>query len=75
MKWCIVISRDILAFMYEQLDEHFSRPMKELVSLCLKKIPAEVNHFSSPELWFQVLVEFFYVVEIQMVAGHKLVFP
>ncbi|XP_038897626.1 germinal center kinase 1 isoform X1 [Benincasa hispida] len=24
-----------------QLDEHFSRPMKELVSLCLKKIPAE----------------------------------
>ncbi|KAL5564344.1 hypothetical protein UlMin_027508 [Ulmus minor] len=24
-----------------QLDEHFSRPMKELVSLCLKKVPAE----------------------------------
>ncbi|KAG6607887.1 Serine/threonine-protein kinase svkA, partial [Cucurbita argyrosperma subsp. sororia] len=24
-----------------QLDEHFSRPMKELVSLCLKKTPAE----------------------------------
>ncbi|KAJ4982052.1 hypothetical protein NE237_032889 [Protea cynaroides] len=24
-----------------QLDEHFSRPMKELVSLCLKKNPAE----------------------------------
>lgn len=24
-----------------QLDEHFSRPMKELVSLCLKKLPSE----------------------------------
>ncbi|XP_073005694.1 uncharacterized protein [Typha latifolia] len=24
-----------------QLDEHFSRPMKEFVSLCLRKIPAE----------------------------------
>ncbi|CAI0408308.1 unnamed protein product [Linum tenue] len=24
-----------------QLDEHFSRPMKELVSMCLKKAPAE----------------------------------
>lgn len=26
-----------------QLDEHFSKPMKEFVSLCLKKNPAEVN--------------------------------
>ncbi|KAK9688873.1 hypothetical protein RND81_09G017700 [Saponaria officinalis] len=24
-----------------QLDDHFSRPMKELVSLCLRKVPAE----------------------------------
>jgi len=26
-----------------QLDEHFSKPMKEFVSLCLKKNPAEVK--------------------------------
>lgn len=26
-----------------QLDEHFSRPMKEFVSLCLKKTPADVS--------------------------------
>ncbi|KAF3667924.1 Serine/threonine-protein kinase 24 [Capsicum annuum] len=27
-----------------QLDEHFSRPLKEIVSLCLKKSPAEVGY-------------------------------
>lgn len=26
-----------------QLDEHFSRPMKEFISSCLKKNPAEVG--------------------------------
>ncbi|PPS00187.1 hypothetical protein GOBAR_AA20479 [Gossypium barbadense] len=31
-----------------QLEEHFSRPMKEFVSLCLKKVPAELQ--SGPPL-------------------------
>jgi hypothetical protein len=29
-------------FINMQLDEHFSKPMKEFVSLCLRKNPAEV---------------------------------
>ncbi|KAI4321852.1 hypothetical protein MLD38_035184 [Melastoma candidum] len=28
-----------------QLDEHFSRPLKEFVALCLKKVPAEYDEF------------------------------
>lgn len=60
-----------------QLDEHFSKPMKEFVSLCLRKNPAEVKtlfcvstyamiHFSAlyvPTLhiWYAILFSILYV--------------
>jgi serine/threonine-protein kinase 24/25/MST4 len=39
---CISIWEDKCIFINTQLDEHFSKPMKEFVSLCLRKNPAEV---------------------------------
>lgn len=40
---------------FVQLDEHFSRFMKEFVSLCLKKVPAEASNYClqiSPSYYF-----------------------
>ncbi|GAB2284489.1 hypothetical protein Dimus_018942 [Dionaea muscipula] len=34
-----------------QLDEHFSRPMKEFVSLCLRKVPAEASNHQLETSW------------------------
>lgn len=53
-QWAFLfIMSDIVSGYSMQLDEHFSRPMKEFVSLCLRKVPAEViiifsDHFLQP---------------------------
>ena len=42
----MLYSLNVIKISILQLDEHFSRPMKEFVSLCLKKVPAEVSNYA-----------------------------
>jgi serine/threonine protein kinase len=61
--WCSLPDGNIILHILEeswfvffvQLDEHFSRFMKEFVSLCLKKVPAEASNYClqiSPTFYF-----------------------
>jgi len=51
-----------------QLDEHFSKPMKEFVSLCLKKNPAEVKLLLLLELKARALP---FQLEITHIEGNR----
>ncbi|XP_057498520.1 uncharacterized protein LOC130783030 isoform X2 [Actinidia eriantha] len=51
-----------------QLDEHFSRPLKEFVSQCLQRVPAEEYAYSHPaqeiDLSSGVASEFFFMATL-----------